>query len=199
MESRAFSFKPLTPERWSDFETLFGPHGACGGCWCMYWLVSGAEFKRQQGQGNKQAMQGIVLSGKTPGILAYSGGKPVGWCALAPRPVYTKLERSRILKPVDDQPVWSVVCFFVEKPFRLQGLTVELLNAAVQFAAANGASIVEGYPVEPKESTMFHRKMPDAFVYMGLASAFKQAGFVEEARRSETRPVMRRYILEKSE
>jgi GNAT superfamily N-acetyltransferase len=199
MESRSFSFEPLVPERWDDFETLFGPRGACGGCWCMYWLASAAEFRRQQGQGNKQAMQGIVFSGKTPGILAYSSGKPVGWCALAPRPVYTRLERSRILKPLDDRPVWSVVCFFVDKPFRRQGLTVELLNAAVQFAAANGAHIVEGYPVEPKEGTMEHPKMPDPFVYTGLASAFKQAGFVEEARRSETRPIMRRYILEKSE
>jgi GNAT superfamily N-acetyltransferase len=199
MESRSFSFEPLVPERWDDFETLFGPRGACGDCWCMYWLESAAEFKRQQGQGHKQAMQALVFSGKTPGILAYSGNKAVGWCALAPRSVYTRLERSRILKPVDDRPVWSVVCFFVDKPFRRQGLTVELLEAAVQFAAANGARIVEGYPVEPKEGTMFHRQMPDAFVYTGLASAFKQAGFVEEARRSETRPVMRRYIQEKSE
>ena len=164
----------------------------------MYWLVSGAEFKRQQGAGNKQAMQGIVLSGKTPGILAYSGGKPVGWCAVAPRRAYTRLERSRILKPVDDQPVWSVVCFYVDKAFRRKGLTVGLLNAAVQLAAANGARIVEGYPVEPKQGTLEQRKMPDPFVYTGLASAFKQAGFIEEARRSETRPVMRRYIQEKS-
>ena len=155
----------------------------------MYWLVSGSEFGRQKGQGNKLAMQGIVFSGKTPGILAYSHGKPVGWCALAPRPAYKRLEKSRILKPVDDQPVWSVVCFFVERAYRRQGLTVALLKAAVQFAASHGARILEGYPVEPKEE-----KVPDPFVYTGLASAFKQAGFVEETRRSETRPIMRYYI-----
>ena len=159
----------------------------------MYWLVSGAEYERQKGSGNKQAMQGIVLSGKEPGILAYSAGKPAGWCALAPRPVYKRLEKSRILKPVDDQPVWSVVCFFVDKAYRRQGLTVELLKAAVLYAAANGARIVEGYPVEPKDN-----KAPDPFVYTGLASAFKQAGFVEETRRSETRPIMRYYLQEKS-
>ncbi len=193
MAAGSFTFEPLTPERWDDFETLFGPRGACGGCWCMFWLVSGSEYERQKGQGNKQAMQGIVFYGKPPGILAYSAGKPAGWCALAPRPVYKRLERSRILKPVDDQPVWSVVCFFVGKAFRRQGLTVELLKAAVQYAAANGAHIVEGYPVEPKED-----KVPDPFVYTGLASAFKQAGFVEETRRSETRPIMRYYLQEKN-
>jgi GNAT superfamily N-acetyltransferase len=187
------TFEPLTPDRWDDFETLFGPRGACGGCWCMFWLVSGGEYTRQTGQGNKLAMQGIVLSGRQPGILAYAGGKPVGWCALAPRSTYKRLENSRILKPLDDQPVWSVVCFFVGKPFRRQGLTVELLKAAVEYAAAHGARILEGYPVEPKAG-----KAPDTFVYTGLTSAFRQAGFVEEARRSETRPIMRYYIQEKS-
>jgi GNAT superfamily N-acetyltransferase len=157
----------------------------------MFWLVSSSEYERQKGQGNKQAMQIMVNSGKTPGILAYAHGKPAGWCALAPRTVYQRLEKSRILKPVDDQPVWSVVCFFVDKAYRRQGLTVALLNAAVQFAAANGARILEGYPVEPKED-----KVPDPFVYTGLASAFKQAGFVEVTRRSETRPIMRYFINE---
>jgi GNAT superfamily N-acetyltransferase len=189
MSAEIYTFEPLTPERWDDFDALFGPRGACGGCWCMYWLVSGAEFDRQKGPGNKQAMQAIVFSGQTPGLLAYSAGKPVGWCALAPRPIYKRLERSRILKPVDDQPVWSVVCFFVDKAFRKQGLTVGLLKAAVRYAAKNGAHILEGYPVEPKAG-----KLPDPFVYTGLASAFKKAGFVEELRRSETRPIMRYYI-----
>lgn len=193
MTNGSFTFEPLTPERWDDFETLFGPRGACGGCWCMYWLVSSAEYERQKGAGNRQAMQGIIYSGKTPGILAYSAGEPVGWCALAPRPVYTRLQKSRILKPVDDQPVWSVVCFFIGKGFRKQGLSVELLKAAVQFAAENGARVLEGYPVEPKEGVL-----PDAFVYMGLPSAFIKAGFVEEARRSEKRPIMRYYIQEKN-
>ncbi len=196
MAAEVYSFEPLTPERWDDFETLFGPRGACGGCWCMYWLVSGAEFRRQQGQGNKAAMQGIVFSGKipgapggSPGILAYAGGQPAGWCALAPRPAYKRLEKSRILKPVDDQEVWSVVCFFVAKAYRKQGLMVKLLESSAQHAAANGARVLEGYPVEPKEG-----KMPDPFVYTGLASAFRKAGFVEVARRSETRPIMRYYL-----
>jgi len=123
-----------------------------------------------------------------PGIIAYAGGEPVGWCAAAPRDSYPVLDRSRVLKRIDDEPVWSVVCFFIAKHFRRRGLTVELLRAAVRHAARRGARIVEGYPVEPRKGAM-----PDAFAYTGLAAAFRRAGFTEAARRSETRPIMRIY------
>jgi GNAT superfamily N-acetyltransferase len=95
---------------------------------------------------------------------------------------------SRILKPVDDRPVWSVVCFFVAKPYRRRGLSTQLLDEAAKYARKRGARIVEGYPVEPKTET----RSPDVFVWPGLASAFRKAGFEEVARRSPTRPIMRR-------
>ena len=185
----AFDFHPLTPDRWRDFETLFGPKGACGGCWCMWWRLTRSEFERQKGEDNRQAMKAIVESGEVPGILAYAEGKPVGWCSVAPREVFGALQRSRILKRVDDQLVWSVVCFFIAKGYRRKGLTVALLQAAVEYAAACGAKIVEGYPVEPKKADA-----PAVFMYTGIASAFRKARFVEVARRSETRPIMRRII-----
>ncbi len=120
------------------------------------------------------------------GLLAYDGDEPVGWCAVAPRDEFSSLNRSRVLKRVDDQPVWSVVCFFVKRSHRHQGLTVRLLKTAIDFAAEHGASIVEGYPIEPRKP-----EMPPVFAFTGLASAFLEAGFVEVARRSETRPIMR--------
>jgi GNAT superfamily N-acetyltransferase len=184
---------PLTPERWSDFETLFGARGACAGCWCMWWRLTRAEFRRQQGEGNRQAIKAIVEAGQQPGLLAYVGDVPAGWCAVAPRDEYAALNRSRILKPVDDRPVWSVVCFFVAKRFRDQGLTVRLLAAATDFVRQQGGGIVEGYPVEPKKG-----RAPDPFVYTGLVSAFRKAGFVECARRSATRPIMRYYLQEET-
>ena len=184
-----FTFHPLTPERWADFEKLFGPRGATGGCWCMYWRLPRTQYEEQHGELNRRNMKALVDSGNIPGILAYSDGEPVGWCSIAPREEFTTLSRSRVLKPVDDQPVWSVVCFFVARGQRHKGLTVQLLKAAVEYARANGARIIEGYPVEPKEG-----KSPDVFVYTGLFSAFKQAGFSEVLRRSETRPIMR-FIL----
>ncbi len=183
---QGLTFHPLTPDRWRDLETLFGERGASGGCWCMWWRLKRSQFKQQKGEGNKRAFKKIVASGEVPGILAYANGQPVGWCALAPREHYSVLENSRILQPVDDQPVWSITCFFVAQPFRRRGITVALLRAAVEYAGKHGAKIVEGYPVEPKQG-----KAPDVFVWSGLASAFRQAGFVEVLRRSETRPIMR--------
>ncbi len=177
---------PLTIDRWSDFERLFGPRGACGGCWCMYWRQSRRQFAEQHGEGNRLAMKKLVEAGVNPGLMAYEDGVPVGWCSIAPRVDFPTLANSRILKPVDGQPVWSVVCFFIARGQRRKGLTVQLLKAAVDFAAARGARIVEGYPVEPKNS-----QAPDVFVYTGLASAFRQAGFSEIERRSATRPIMR--------
>lgn len=109
----------------------------------------------------------------------------VGWSAVAPREQYPRLNRSRILKPVDDQPVWAVSCFFIARGFRHQGLSTKLLKAAVDFARARGAKIVEGYPHDAKKATA------DVFVYTGLVSAFRKAGFKEVARRGETRPIMR--------
>lgn len=155
----------------------------------MWWRLSRAQFNKQKGEGNRKAMKKIVDSGEVPGILAYSDGLPVGWCAVAPRERFILLENSRILKRVDDKPVWSVVCFFVAKPFRKDGISLKLLKAAIEFAKKKGAKILEGYPVEPKK-----KKVPDLFVYHGLASAFRKAGFAEVLRRSETRPIMRYHI-----
>ncbi|HEX9440582.1 MAG TPA: GNAT family N-acetyltransferase, partial [Roseiflexaceae bacterium] len=177
--------QPLTPERWPDLERLFGERGACGGCWCMWWRLKRSQFDRQKGQENRRALKAIVDSGETPGLLGYVCGEPIAWCAIAPREVYPVLERSRILKRVDDEPVWSVVCLFIARPFRRQGITVLLLKAAVEYAAQYGARVVEGYPVEPSTTAM-----PAAFAWTGIASAFRNAGFTEVLRRSATRPIM---------
>jgi len=183
-------FQPLTPDRWNDFETLFGERGACGGCWCMWPRLVRSDFQKHKGAGNRRAMKNIVESGPPPGLVAYAHGQPVAWCALAPRETYGVLATSRILKPVDQRPVWSVVCFFVAKPFRQRGLTTKLLDAAAKYARQQGARIVEGYPVEPKVDS----RTADVFVWTGLASAFRKAGFEEAARRSPTRPIMRREV-----
>lgn len=182
-------FRPLTPECWDDFQQLFGERGACAGCWCMWWRLKRSDFERRKGAANRRAIKAIVHGGQVPGILAYRERDPVGWCAVAPRESYPVLERSRILKPLDDEPVWSVVCFFVEREHRGHGVSVELLRSAVAHVKRSGGRIVEGYPVEPRASAM-----PAAFAWTGLASAFRRAGFVECARRSPTRPIMRYYI-----
>lgn len=180
---------PLTPDRWPDLVRLFGPRGATGGCWCMWWRETRSEYERKQGAGNRRALKRIVDSGEVPGLLAYAGDRPVGWCALAPRERYPRLERSRVLARVDERLVWSVVCFFVDREFRGAGVSAALLEAATAYARSRGARILEGYPVEPSGG-----RMPDVFAWTGAASAFRKAGFAEVVRRSPTRPIMRRAL-----
>jgi GNAT superfamily N-acetyltransferase len=182
-------FAPLTPERWSDFEVLFGERGAIGGCWCMWWRLKRTEFERLKGEGNKQAMREIVESGQVPGLLAYEGGEPVGWCSVAPREEFPVLQRSRTLKPVDGTPVWSITCFFVAKGYRGIGMNSRLLRAAVEYVRDQGGHIVEGYPIVPRKD-----QVPVVFAFTGFASVFDGEGFVEVLRRSETRPIMRLYL-----
>jgi len=158
----------------------------------MWWRLKRSEFLKQRGEGNRKALKKIVDSGEVPGILAYANDEPIGWCSVATRESYPALERSRVLKRVDNKPVWSIVCFFVAKQFRHKGVTVSLLRAAIEYVKEQGGKIVEGYPVEPKKSYT-----PDAFAYTGLASAFRKVGFVEVLRRSETRPIMWYRIGEK--
>jgi GNAT superfamily N-acetyltransferase len=155
----------------------------------MWWRIKRSEFEKEKGEGNKNAMRSLVWSGSIPGILAYDGKKPVAWCSVAPREEYSVLARSRVLSPIDSHSVWSVVCFFVEKNYRNKGLTVQLLEAAIDYVNENGGKIIEGYPIDPKR-----KPWPAVFASTGLFTAFKNAGFKECVRRSETRPIMRYYI-----
>jgi GNAT superfamily N-acetyltransferase len=152
----------------------------------MAWRLSHAAFQRNKGARNNQALHGIVASEEPTGVLAYSAGKPVGWYAVAPREAYLRLENSRVLKPVDDRPVWSVSCFYVARSYRRTGFTQALLEAAVEYARQRGAKIVEGYPQD------LQKELPSAFVWTGLLSTFRKVGFKEVVRRSPTRPIMRK-------
>jgi GNAT superfamily N-acetyltransferase len=180
---------PVTPDRWADLVRLFGSRGACGGCWCMTPRLPRSQYERQKGEGNKKALQALVESGRVPGVLVYAGSTPVGWCSIEPREAISGLARSRILAPVDDQPVWSIVCLFVAKEWRRKGVSRALIDGATAWARERGATIVEAYPVEPKKT-----RMPDVFAYTGLVSTFRRAGFREVARRSPTRPIMRKRL-----
>jgi len=184
-----YKFFTVSKENWKDFTKLFGEKGACAGCWCMYWRLSSSQWKKQQGAGNKNGIKKIIFSNTSPGILVYDGDIPIGWCSISPRQKFIRLENSRILKPVDEKSVWSVVCFFIDKNYRKKGVSVELLQAAKKYVKSCKGKIIEGYPVAPKDG-----KYPDTFAYTGLANAFKEAGFKEVIRRSETRPIMRFYL-----
>jgi GNAT superfamily N-acetyltransferase len=155
----------------------------------MHWRLTSAQYTHLKGDANRELLRELVLAGKEPGLLAYAEGEPVGWIAIAPRGEYPRLERSRLFKAVDDRPVWSIVCLFIARPHRRRGLSSWLIDAAARHAAARGATTVEAYPVEPRSHSM-----PDVFAFTGTAAAYRAAGFVEVARRSPTRPIMRREV-----
>ncbi len=179
---------PLTVDRWDQFEQLFGPNGACAGCWCMWWRLTNKEFTAMHKEGHKEAMRTIVHSGIEPGLIAMADGNPAGWVAVSPRADYIRLATSRVLAPVDDQPVWSIPCFFIHRTYRKLGMMRPLIDAAVEYARQHGAAIMEAYPVEA------HEKMNNLSIYTGLVSTFQKAGFTEVARRSENHPVMRKVL-----
>lgn len=185
----ALDIHPVTSARWDDLVALFGPQGQQGGCWCMWNRQSNREFEECKGELNRNALHQIVGEGKTPGLLAYDNGVVVGWVSLGPREVFPRLQRSRVTKPVDDVPVWAITCFVISSRHRRTGIATQLLAAAIEYARSQGAIAVEGYPVEPRKD-----EMPAIYAWMGLASMFTRAGFVEMARRSEHRPVMRLVI-----
>lgn len=187
--SENFHFVPATPDRWNDLEELFGERGACGGCWCMTWRLSPKEFNAGKEAKNKSRLRSLVKKGREPGVLAYAGEEAVGWCSVAPREEFPRLENSRVWKRIDDQPVWSITCLFVKRGFRNQGLSAQLLDAAAKFAKRHGARIVEGYPQD-----LGGKRLPYAFVWTGLAPAFHKAGFEVAERRSRQKPIMRRTL-----
>ncbi len=179
------AIRPLTPGRWPDLERLFGPNGACAGCWCMWWRRPRAGFRTAGSEAHRRAFQAIVAAGPPPGLLAYAGDQPVGWCQVTPRADLPGLERARLLAPVDDRPVWSVSCFFIKARHRRQGLTQVLIEAAKTYAKQGGCSCLEAYPWDIGE------KKASGTIYTGRASTFLRLGFEEVARRAPHRPVLR--------
>ena len=140
------------------------------------------------GAENRRAMRAVVDRGDVPGLIGYEDGVPVAWVSLGPREEYPKLRRSPVMKPVDDRPVWSIVCFFVDRSVRGKGLAERMLLAAVDYARSHGARLVEAYPVDAQE-----QKDPDV-MFFGAKSMYDRAGFREVARRRPTRPVVRKAL-----
>lgn len=186
----SLTIRPLTPDRWADFEELFGPRGACGGCWCMTPRLSSAQYAKQKGAGNKRAMKKLVEHGPAPGLVAYRGARAVGWCALGPREAYVRYARSRVAKPLDARPAWAIVCLYIRPEERGRGVSAALVRAAVAHAREHGAELLEAFPVEPRAG----QELVPVFAWTGIASTFTRAGFREVARRSPTRPYLRREL-----
>lgn len=184
------TFEPLTPANWSQFEQLFGPRGACGNCWCMYYRLSKSDFLEGKfEEGNKMAMKELVWNNKPAGILAFYEGEAIAWCAFAPREDFMKLGKSRVHKRIDDQPVWSIPCMFIRKDFRRNGISVPFLKGVIRYATDQGIKIIEAYPTIPTQE-----QIPDSFAWIGIYKSFERAGFKIVDRTSVNRPMVRYYL-----
>jgi GNAT superfamily N-acetyltransferase len=180
-----FEVRPVTKERWSDLVEMFD-RPVVRTCFCMFYRKTGTN--NGVGTENRRAMKALVDRGTVPGLIGYEDGVPVAWVSLGAREDYPKLRRSPVMKPVDDRPVWSIVCFFVDRSVRGKGLAERMLRAAVDHARSQGAQLLEAYPVETQEP-----KDPDV-MFFGVKSMYDRAGFREVARRKATRPVVRRAL-----
>ncbi len=182
-------YEPLDDSNWSALAKLFGPKGAYGGCWCMWWRLRKRDFDAQRGTANKRALRRLARDGRPIGVLAFDGTEAVGWCAVAPREDTPRIERSRNLKPFDDaRDVWSVTCLFVAPAWRGRGMSSHLLRAATDYAREQGARIVEGYPVQPR------KRLAPSWIWTGVVSSYERTGFVEVHRRSDFQPILRRTL-----
>ncbi|MFZ5608452.1 MAG: GNAT family N-acetyltransferase [Pseudomonadota bacterium] len=181
----SWTIHPLTPGRWADFERVMGANGACAGCWCMWWRLKRKDWEAAQGAGNRRAMRRIVGAGPPPGLIGYSEGAPVAWAQICPRADLPTLDRSPVLAPIDAAPVWSLSCFYIRPGHRRAGWSGRLIAAAIDHAAAHGASVVEAYPWDRAG------KQSSTTIFTGIASTFARHGFREVARRAPHRPIMR--------
>ncbi|GLQ56010.1 GNAT family N-acetyltransferase [Devosia nitrariae] len=174
--------RPLTPDLWPALVDLFGERGAVNGCWCMYGRI-GAAYHKRPPSANKTDFHKIVADGPPPGLLAFEGELPVGWCQVTPRDAVPWLDRVWRLKRVDDLPVWSLSCLYIRIGYRRSRIATRLIAAAIDAARAAGAPALEAYPLDGQLS-------PSA-TGTGYASTFARLGFKEIARRSPERPIMR--------
>jgi GNAT superfamily N-acetyltransferase len=178
---------PATPDRWEDLLTLFGPNGAYSNCWCTWWILRAKEWDQAAPEERRGILADLVASGTEPGILAYAGDEPVGWCAVGPRERYARMmsPRSPTYRPLDDEPSWIINCFYVAKGHRRRGVSRALLDAAVEHAFANSATRIDAYPIDPDR-----QKASSTSSFVGTLPMFLEAGFTEITR-MRNRPVVR--------
>ena len=186
-------YRELKRTDWPLVARLFGPNGACAGCWCMWWRLprGGKLWLETKGERARRQLRRRVGSGRVHGILAFEGKRPVGWCAFDPREEFPRLDRVRAFARPDDAPVWSIPCFFIAREYRGRGISRGLLKAAVAAARKRGARILEGYPVTPSRRG---KRLPPAFSYTGPMKIFEENGFKVVRRSKPWTPLVRRTL-----
>lgn len=171
MGGMSWETHPLTPDRFEDFADVINPRRRATHCWCLSHRLRAQDIE-ELGEGDReQAMRRLCERENPPGVVTYVDGTPVGWCNIGPRAEIPRLARSTLIRPLDDVPVWSIVCVVVRSGHRRSGVTAPLIAGAVQYAASRGAPAVEAYPVDPEG------RMDTTMAFVGTRSMFERAGF----------------------
>ena len=196
--TRTQEIRPLSPERLPDLAELFGQGGDPKWCWCSFFRVRGVDFRTATAAGNREVLERATAEtaaeGRAPGLIAYRDDEAIGWVSLGPREDYERLQHSKVLAPIDDRPVWSIVCFVVARRARGQGVARALLDAAIAYASDHGATLLEAYPADIEGG-----RISAAKAFKGTVPMFEAAGFGVVERRqanrtSAPRPIVRRAV-----
>lgn len=169
----AFLTRPVTPDLIDDFVAVANPNRRANHCWCLSHRLTAAEVTELGGGHREQAFRALCGRDNPPGVIGYDDGTPVGWCSIGPRAENTRLARSRLIRPLDDLPVWSIICVVIRSGHRRRGYTTPLINGAVGYAATRGAPAVESYPVDPGSG-----RIDLTMAFVGTRVMFEKAGFV---------------------
>jgi GNAT superfamily N-acetyltransferase len=190
--------QPLTPSRLPDLAALFEQGGDPKWCWCAYFRIRGFDFSSGGKARHRQAMDSAVdhnaREGRAPGLVAYDRGEAVGWTSIGPREDYERLAHSTVLKPIDDRPVWSIVCFVVGRRSRGRGVARALLDAGIDYARDHGATMLEAYPVEVAGG----ERIRPADAFRGTVTMFERAGFKVVERRAPSGKATPRLIVRRA-
>ena len=168
----AFDTRPVTPDRVDDFVAVANPNRRASHCWCLSHRLTAAEISELGNGSREAAFRALCGRENPPGVIGYDNGEPVAWCSIGPRGENSRLSRSRLIRPLDDLPVWSVICVVVRSGYRRRGHTTALINGAVEYAAARGAPAVESYPVDPGPG-----RVDLTMAFVGTRAMFENAGF----------------------
>ena len=163
--------RPVTPDRFEDFADVINPNRRDTHCWCLAHRLRVKDIEELGGGSREQAMRRLCERENPPGVVTYRDGEPVGWCSIGPRSEIPRLAASKLIRPVDEVPVWSIICVVVRSGHRKQGVTGHLIEGAVGYAASRGAPAVEAYPVDPEG------RMDLTMAFVGTRSMFEKAGF----------------------
>lgn len=167
----AWETHPVTPDRFEDFADVINPTRRENHCWCLSNRMSVKAIEALGGGDRQEAMRALCRRENPPGVVTYLDGVPVGWCSISPRSEIPRLQASKLIHPVDDVPVWSIICVVVRVGHRRKGVTAAMLEGAVAYAASRGAPAVEAHPVDPPG------RMDTTMAFVGTRAMFEKAGF----------------------